>query len=263
MKISILPFVILSLACQCHASEVIPPRIVVKWLIKAVQDEKPAVIEAHFKYNEKEYRGLTPFSRHEQLQLLKDLPLDQLRFDKDEYAVDEGKRFVVCLVAPTKLDFEMQKVEQLNTHGELGPPWKYDIVAIRETAQPSIVDAILKKDVETGTAAHSNAPSYNAGYAGILPDAVQKLRIGQSYSSVTNNLGLPVHRRVLNFQNGNVKTTPWVVVYVHSQNNRIYYQMLFSGENGRPSKLLSVEGYVLIDSERIPVGFLSIRNEAL
>ena len=67
-------------------------------------------------------------------QLLKDIPLDKLVFEKGKYAIEEGKRFVIRLVAPKTLDFDIEYVE---IKGDRGPPWKYDILAIRETAPAS------------------------------------------------------------------------------------------------------------------------------
>lgn len=141
MKKIIMATMLLGFAVQARASEVIPPRMVVEWLIKAVQEGKTEQIASYFKFDKEKNGKLTPLSRDEQIQLLKDIPLDKITFDKDKYAVDEGKRFVVRLVAPKKLDFEVQYVE---LKGALGPPWKYDILAIRKTAQPSSAGDVQK-----------------------------------------------------------------------------------------------------------------------
>ena len=133
MKKIILATILLGSAMQAYTSEVIPPRMVVEWLVKAVQEGKDELVRAYFKFDKEKHGKLSPLSRDEQIRLLKDIPLEKMEFDKDKYTVDEGTRFVVRLVAPKKLDFEIQCVE---LKGELGPPWKCDIVAIRETAQP-------------------------------------------------------------------------------------------------------------------------------
>lgn len=132
MKKIILALVFLGFTMQAYASEVAPPRIVVEWLIEAVQKERIDAIDAYFAFDEKKHGVLTPLSRDVQLQLLKDLPLDKIEFDKDKYFVDEGSRFVVSVVSPKKLDFEMQYVELT---GEIGPPWTYDVIAIREAQE--------------------------------------------------------------------------------------------------------------------------------
>lgn len=133
MKKTTLAVLFVGFAMQAYASEVIPPRMVVEDLIKAVQQGKQEVVGWCFKFDKEEHGKLTQLSRDDQIRLLKDISQDKIEFDKDKYAVDEGKRFVVRLVAPKKLDFEVQYVE---LKGELGPPWKYVILAIRETAQP-------------------------------------------------------------------------------------------------------------------------------
>ncbi len=133
MKRIIFAAVMLAYVSQAHASEVIPPRIVVERLVKAVQEGKDQLVSSYFKFDKQKHGKLTPLSRAEQIALLKDIPLDRMVFDKDKYAVDEGRRFVVRLVAPKKLDFEIEYVE---LKGDPGPPWKYDILAIRATAPP-------------------------------------------------------------------------------------------------------------------------------
>lgn len=132
MKNTILIALFVGFAMQAYASKVIPPRMVVEQLIEAVQEDKGEVVGWYFTFDKEKHGKLTPLSRDEQIKLLKDIPQDKMEFDKDKYAMDEGERFVVRLVAPKKLDFEVQRV--LNK-GELGPPWSYDILAIRETAQ--------------------------------------------------------------------------------------------------------------------------------
>lgn len=135
MKRMIVAIVLLGFTLPTFASQVIPPRMVVEWLIKAVQEGKDKVVASCFKFDKEKHGKLSPLSRDEQLQLLKEIPLDKISFEKAKYAVDEGKRFVVKLVAPKKLDFEVEYVER---KGKLGPKWKYDILAIKETAQPSV-----------------------------------------------------------------------------------------------------------------------------
>lgn len=135
MRRMMVAIMLLGFALPAFASEVIPSRMVVEWLIKAVQEGKNEVVASCFKFDKEKHGKLSPLSRDEQVQLLKDIPLDKIAFEKDKYAVDDGKRFVVKLVAPKKLDFEVEYVE---LKGELGPPWKYYILAIRETAQPSV-----------------------------------------------------------------------------------------------------------------------------
>ncbi len=71
IKKNILFIAVFGLVVQAQGSEVIPPRIVVKWLIKAVQKQKNAVVGWHFKFDETKHDKLTPLSRAEQLALLK------------------------------------------------------------------------------------------------------------------------------------------------------------------------------------------------
>lgn len=135
MKMMIVAIMLLGFTLPVFASEVIPPRMVVEWLIKAVQEGRNEAVTSCFKFEKEKHGKLSPLTRDDQLQLLNDIPLDKIAFEKDKYAVDEGKRFVVRLIAPKKLDFEIEYVE---LKGKLGPPWKYNILAIRETAQPSV-----------------------------------------------------------------------------------------------------------------------------
>ena len=134
MKRLIIAVCLLTLSQPAFASEVIPPRMAVRWLIQAVQANQTNNIASQFGFDADKHGKLTPLSRDEQLRLLKDLPVDKLKFDKNEYAVDEGRRFVVKLVAPVELEFEIEYVE---LKGDIGPPWKYVVIAIRKTAQPS------------------------------------------------------------------------------------------------------------------------------
>lgn len=124
-----LAVLLLTLPMQAQGSEVIPPRIVVKCLVKAVQEKKDSAVRSYFTFNENKHSTLTSLSRDEQIQLLKDIPLDKLQFDKDEYATDEGQRFLVKAVSPVKLDFEIEREE---LKGELGPPYAYRVIAIRK-----------------------------------------------------------------------------------------------------------------------------------
>ena len=133
----------LALSQPVLASEIIPPRIVVKWLVNAVQDGRTNSVTHYYSFAVEKHKALTPLSRAEQLQLLRDLPIDELKFDKDEYA-DEGQRFVVQLVAPIRLDLEMERVQLT---GEMGPPWKYVVIAIRKTAQPAAYSDSIRTPV--------------------------------------------------------------------------------------------------------------------
>ena len=132
MRNAILTALLLGLAVQAHGSEVIPPRIAIGWLIQAVQEGRSNSVEYHFFFDEAEHDDLTPLSRDEQLALLKPLPIKKLKFDKDADTMDEGKRFVVKLLAPDKLEFEMEYVALDDV---LGPPGKYVVIAIRRPAQ--------------------------------------------------------------------------------------------------------------------------------
>jgi hypothetical protein len=132
MKRSILAILFLSLVVQAHGSEIVPPRIAVKWLVQAVQQDRTNSVTYHFAFIPKEHKKLTPLTRKKQLALLKDISIKKLKFDKDEYALDKGKRFVVKLLAPETLEFEMQHVD---LKGDIGPPLKYVVIAIRKTAQ--------------------------------------------------------------------------------------------------------------------------------
>ena len=109
----------------------IPPRIVVKLLIKAVQDRQTNSIINNFAY-EGEPNDLASIPRDDHLQLLKDLQLDKLTFAQDEY-VDKGERVTVHLIAPIKLDFKMTR---MHLREDIIPPWRYVVLSIRETAQP-------------------------------------------------------------------------------------------------------------------------------
>jgi hypothetical protein len=133
MKRYMITILIAGFAIQAHASEIIPPRMAVRWLIEAYQDtNRISSVAYHFAFDKKKHHTLTPLSRDEQLAILKTLQTDKLKFDQDEYYVDEGKRFVVKLLAPERLEFEMEAVE---LDGEIGPPMKYTVIAIRRTAQ--------------------------------------------------------------------------------------------------------------------------------
>ena len=96
---------------QAQGSQIIPPRIVINWLIKTVQGKDDSSVRSDFTFDEKKHGTLTQLSRDEQIQLLKDIPVDNLQFDKDKYAMDAGDRFVVKLVSPIKLDFEIEREE--------------------------------------------------------------------------------------------------------------------------------------------------------
>ena len=135
MKIIVLAVMFSLLTLQVYASEIIPSRLIVKELIEAVHDQKNEVIGWYFKFDKKIHVKITSLSRDEQLQLLKDLSLEKLKFDKDEYAEDMGKRFVVRLLAPKRIDFEIEKVIY-HKGGSKGPPWGYQVIAIRKTAKP-------------------------------------------------------------------------------------------------------------------------------
>jgi len=142
MKRYIVTVLLASFALQVHASEIIPPRMAIRWLIEASQDtNRTSSVAYHFSFDQKKHDKLTPLSRNEQLAILKKLKADKLTFDKDQYHVDEGKRFVVKLLAPEKLEFEMEAVE---LKGEIGPPMKYAVIAIRRTAQQSPAGDVLK-----------------------------------------------------------------------------------------------------------------------
>ncbi len=132
IKKIVLTLLISAFAMEVLASEVIPPRIVVKMLVTAVQEKRKEVIGWYFSFDKEKHGKLTSLTKEKQILILKDIPLDKLKFDKDEYTVDKGRRFVVCLVAPKKLEFEM---EYIKLKGEKGPPWKYNIIAIRKSAQ--------------------------------------------------------------------------------------------------------------------------------
>ena len=107
----------------------------VRWLIQAVQANQTNNIASQFGFDADKHGKLTPLSRDEQLRLLKDLPVDKLEFDKSEYADSYGEgRFVVKLVEPVELEFEIEYVDR---KGDLGPPWKFVVIAIRKTAQPA------------------------------------------------------------------------------------------------------------------------------
>lgn len=133
MKKIVTAIILLGLVVPASASEVNPPRIIVEWLIKAVHEGNSEVAGWYFTFDKEKHGDLTSLSRDGQIQLLKDIPPDKIVFDKDKYTMEEGKRFVVRLVAPKKLEFEMEYVE---LRGDRGPPWKYTIRAIRETAPP-------------------------------------------------------------------------------------------------------------------------------
>ena len=121
---------------QAGASEIIPPRIAVKWLIEAAQNtNRTSSVAYHFTFEKKKHHKLTPLSRNEQVAILKTLEIAKLKFDRDEYHVDEGKRFVVKLLAPEMLEFDIETVE---LKGEIGPPVKYAVIAIRRTTQPPL-----------------------------------------------------------------------------------------------------------------------------
>ena len=132
MKKCIMLVGFLCLAGQVSGSLVFPPRIIVRRLIRAVQEQDDKVTGWYFTFDEKKHADLTPLSRAEQLALLKDLAPDKLKFERDQNTLDNGKRFVVRLVAPRKLDFEIQYKA---LKGDLGPPWTYEVIAIRRTAQ--------------------------------------------------------------------------------------------------------------------------------
>ena len=135
MRIRLLVTVLLlGFASHALASKVIPPGMIVEWLIKAVQEGNTEEVARHFTFEKEKHKSLSPLSRDEQLQLLKDIPLDKMVFEKGKYAIEDGKQFVIRLVAPKKLDFE---IEHVQLDGDLGPPWNYVILAVRETAQPS------------------------------------------------------------------------------------------------------------------------------
>jgi hypothetical protein len=135
MKRYMITILVAGFALHAHASQIIPPRMAVRWLIEASQGtSRTSSVAYHFTFDKKKHHKLTPLSRNEQLAILKKLKTDKLKFDKDEYYVDKGKRFVVKLLAPEKLEFEMEAV-RLN--GEIGPPMKYSVIAIRRAAQPS------------------------------------------------------------------------------------------------------------------------------
>lgn len=132
MRRAMLTALFLGLAVRAHGSEVIPPRIAITWLIQAVQAGRANSVAYHFIFDENKHEDLTPLSKDEQLALLKPLPINKLEFDKDADAADEGERFVVKLLAPDKLEFEMECVELDDV---LGPPWKYAVIAVRRPAQ--------------------------------------------------------------------------------------------------------------------------------
>ena len=135
MKIYMITMLVAGFALQANASEIIPPRIAVRWLIEASQNtNRTSSVAYHFAFDKKNHHKLTPLGRNEQLAILKKLKTDKLKFDKNEYHVDEGKRFVVNLLAPEKLEFEMEAVE---LKGEIGPPMKYTVIGIRRAVQPS------------------------------------------------------------------------------------------------------------------------------
>ena len=94
MKRMIVASILFGCTLPAFASQVMPPRMVVEWLIKAVQDGKSEVVASCFRFDKEKHGKLSPISRDEQLQLLKDIPLDKIAFEKDKYAVDEGK--TVC-----------------------------------------------------------------------------------------------------------------------------------------------------------------------
>ena len=124
----VVAMMLLSLIPQVHASEVIPPEVVVEWLIKAYQGggEKAPQVGWYFKFDEKEHGQLTPLSREEQLWLLKNCPADQLKFDSKTVVLNDGK-FILRLLAPKKLDFVFQHYKN---KGRIGPPWGYSMVAL-------------------------------------------------------------------------------------------------------------------------------------
>jgi hypothetical protein len=120
-----------ALVAGAAGSKVIPPRMTVRLLIEDMQKEPIPTELWQYAFDPKAHSALTPLSRDEQLQALKGLRRADLQFDKDEYADDDkGPRFVIKLVAPRTLEFEMQHVE---LSGEIGPPWKYVVIAVRKT----------------------------------------------------------------------------------------------------------------------------------
>lgn len=149
MKKIILLLVMGALVAGAAGSKVIPPRMTVRLLIEDLQKEPIPTELWQYAFDPKAHSALTPLSRDEQLQALKGLRRADLQFDKDEYADDDEKpRFVIKLVAPRTLEFEMQHVE---LSGEIGPPWKYVVIAIRKTdtavplAKPDKSGTVRKK----------------------------------------------------------------------------------------------------------------------
>lgn len=101
-----------------------------------------------------------------------------------------------------------------------------------------------------------------SSYKKISPRTVNSLKVGQNFNSVTHMLGVPpIVEPIVELERKpqiNPSTAEWYVIYMHSNSNKIYYQMLFSGENGNPANLLEVEAFFDQGKRKISIGFLSL-----
>ena len=133
MKMLLSLAIFLCTVTQGVPSEVVPPRMIVKSLIRAVQEGRSEQVSWYFRPGDEEIEASTELSVEPQLGLLNGISLDAIRFDKDEYYLDGGDKFIVKVLAPSELDFELKKIE---FEGEKGPPWGYRVIAITKSAQP-------------------------------------------------------------------------------------------------------------------------------
>lgn len=227
------------LTSSVEGSEVIPPRMVARLLIEAVQKDGGDVQAWQFAFDPKLHAALTPLSREEQLQALKGIRREEIRFDKDEYAVDEGTRFVVRLVTPRSLDFEIERVEN---KGELGPPWGYRIIAIRKTAAPDQAHG------ETGGKrnAKQDKTLSMADFAGKYPLDLERSRGLGDHPNILKGVRLVV-RADKNIEWGGGKQNNLKLVQDLDANGIAIYTLGEAWANRRVTLKLHADGYLELD----------------
>jgi len=121
----------------------------------------------------------------------------------------------------------------------------------------SFDDASIMEDVQSG--AELDEPGRIPVYPTLSPRIANRLMIGQTFSSVTNMLGVPpLTEPILILGTQYTSTNRWYVVYMHSQSNSVYYRMLFSGENARPARLLTVEEFRKQGEHGVSTGVLPL-----
>ena len=127
----VLVILIVLVSNALHASLIIPPRLVVKSLVQAVNEKSEARIGWYFKFNHTEHQHLTPLTRAEQLDLLRNIKTNEMLFEKDDYFIDRAGIFTVRLIEPKNIEFVMRWTPK-PTEWRKGPPGEYDIIAIRK-----------------------------------------------------------------------------------------------------------------------------------